>query len=167
MVTELNGQKVADSTSLQIAISDMMPGTPIKLGIMRDGKPMTLDVTVGQFHSTGEEAGNGAQGANQKARIGISVGNLDDNARSQFNIPDQVHGVVVEEVKPGSPADDAGLQPGDVIEELDRHTVSSASEFAAAVHNAPAGKAILLLLWSHGNASFVTIQPDESVGQSQ
>ncbi|MGA9426368.1 MAG: PDZ domain-containing protein, partial [Terracidiphilus sp.] len=167
VIAELNGQKVADSTGLQIAISDMMPGTPVKLGIVRDGKPMTLDVTVGQYHADSEEASNSAEGANQKERLGVAVANLDDNARQQFNIPEQVHGVVVQQVKPGSPADDAGIQPGDVIEEMDRHPVTSAGEFAAAVRNAPAGNEVLLLLWSHGNASFVTIQPEQSLGQVQ
>ncbi len=167
VITELNDQKVADSTSLQIAISDMMPGTPVKLGIMRDGKPITLDVTVGQYHANGEEASNANEGANQKERIGVAVANLDDNARQQFNVPAQINGVVVQQVKPGSPADDAGIQPGGVIEEMDRHPVTSASEFAGAVRNAPAGKDVLLLVWSHGNASFVTIQPEQSLGQVQ
>jgi serine protease Do len=168
VITELNGQKVADSTSLQISISDMTPGTPIKLGIMRNGKPLTLDVTVGQYHANGEEAASENEGgANQKARIGISVANLDDNARQQFNVPAQIQGVVVEEVKPGSPADDAGIQPGDVIEEMDRHPVTSAGQFAAEVRNAPANKDILLLVWSHGNASYLTIHPEEGEGQSQ
>lgn len=167
VITQLNGQKVTDSSSLQIAISDMTPGTPIKLGIMRNGKPMTLDVTVGQYHGNGEEASNEAGGANQKARIGISVANLDDNARQQFNVPAQVQGVVVGDVKPGSPADDAGIQPGDVIEEMNRHPVTSASQFAAEVRNAPANKDILLLVWSHGNASYLTIPPEEGAGQNQ
>ena len=47
VIIEVNGQKVENSGSLQIAISEMTPGTPVKLGIVRDGKPMTLDLTVG------------------------------------------------------------------------------------------------------------------------
>ena len=167
VITQLNGQKVSDSSSLQIEISEMMPGTAVKLGVIRSGKPMTLDATVGQYHATGEQAGNEGQGANQKGRIGIAVANLDDNARQQFNVPDGVNGVVVQDVKSGSPADDAGIQPGDVIEEMDRHSVTSASEFAAAVRNAPAGKDLLLLVWTHGNSTYITVHPDESMGQVQ
>jgi len=167
VITEVNGQKVNDSSSLQIAISNMTPGTPVKLGIMRDGKPMTLDLTVGQYNASGQEASNEGEGPGQKGRIGISVADLDDNARQQFNVPEHIHGVVIQEVKPGSPAEDAGIQPGDVIEELNRHQVSSASQFAGEIKNAAANKDILLLVWSHGSASYLTIHPDESVGQGQ
>jgi serine protease Do len=69
-------------------------------------------------------------------------------------------------VKPGSPADDAGLQPGDVIQEVDRKPASSASQFATEVHSAPAEKDLLLLVWSHGNASYRTLHPDQSLAQS-
>jgi serine protease Do len=167
VITDVNGQKVIDNSSLQIAITEMTPGTAVKLGIVRDGKPMTLDLTVGQYNASGEQASNDNGNGSQKGRIGLSVGNLDDNARQQFNVPDQVRGVVVEQVKPGSPADDAGIQPGDVIEEMDRRPVASASQFAGEAGNTPADKNILLLVWSHGNASYVTIRPDESVGQVQ
>jgi serine protease Do len=70
-------------------------------------------------------------------------------------------------VKPGSPADDAGLQPGDVIEEMNRKPITSGSEFASAVQAAPADKDILLLVWSHGNASYRTLHPAQSLQQNQ
>ncbi|HWE87746.1 MAG TPA: Do family serine endopeptidase [Terracidiphilus sp.] len=167
VITAVNGQKVTDNSGLQIAITEMTPGTAVKLGVVRDGKPTTLDLTVGQYNASGEQASNENGNGGQKGRIGVAVGNLDDNARQQFNVPDQVRGAVVQQVKPGSPADDAGVQPGDVIEEIDRKGVASASQFADAVRNTPADKDILLLVWSHGNASYVTIHPDESVGQVQ
>jgi serine protease Do len=70
-----------------------------------------------------------------------------------------VKGVVVQTVRPASPADDAGLQPGDVIMEVDRKPATSASEFADAVHQDTNGKDLLLLVWSKGNASYRTIHP--------
>ena len=63
-------------------------------------------------------------------KIGLAVGDLTPEARQQFNVPDQVHGVVVQNVRPGSPADEAGIQPGDVILEIDRKPADSASQFA-------------------------------------
>lgn len=167
VITELNGRKVTDPSSLQIQISEMTPGTQVTLGVMRDGKPITVDLTVGQYNAKGEQASNDSGSGSQKGRIGVAVGPLDDGTRQQLNVPDQVRGVVVQQVKPGSPADDAGIQPGDVIEEMNRKPVASASQFASDVHAAPADKDILLLVWSHGNASYVTIHPDESVGQVQ
>ncbi|HEX8810446.1 MAG TPA: Do family serine endopeptidase [Terracidiphilus sp.] len=159
VVKEVNGQKVADGSALQMAVSEMQPGTPLTLGIVRDGRSMTLNLTVGSFKGNSEEAAN--DGASQnKGRIGIALGDLNDEARQQFQIPARVKGAVIGEVRPGSPAEDAGLQPGDVIQEVNRTPVASASEAVSQIHAAPEGKDVLLLVWSHGNASYRTVHPD-------
>ena len=160
VVTEVNGQKVTGASELQVAVSEMSPGAALKLGIIRDGKPMTLDLTVGQYHGKNEQASNAGEHGNNKGKIGVAVADLNGQARQQFNIPENVHGVVVQQVRPGSPADDAGLQPGDVIMQVDRKPAESASQFADTVHSAPAGEDVLLLVWSHGNASYRTVHPD-------
>ena len=160
VITELNGQKVADASGLQIAVSEMTPGTSVRLGVMRDGKPMTLDLTVGQYHAKSEVAGNETDHGSNKGKIGVAVADLNGQTRQQFNVPDNVHGVVVQQVRPGSPAEDAGLQPGDVIMEVNRKPAQSAGDFADAVHNAAAGQDVLLLVWSHGNASYRTVHPE-------
>ncbi len=160
VIIEVNGHTVEDSGSLQIAISEMTPGTPVKLGIVRDGKPMTLDLTVGSYHGRNEVAGNEGEHGGNKGKIGVAVADLNGPARQQFNVPDNVRGVVVQQVRPGSPADDAGLQPGDVIMEVDRKPAQTPSEFADQVHNTPSGQDLLLLVWSHGNASYRTVHPD-------
>jgi serine protease Do len=160
VVTEVNGEKVTGASSLQVAVSEMTPGTALKLGIVRDGKPVTLDLTVGQYHGRSEQAGNEGEHGSNKGKIGVAVADLNGQTRQQFNVPDSVHGVVVQQVRPGSPADEAGLQPGDVIMQVDRKPAESASQFADAVHNTPAGDDVLLLVWSHGNASYRTLHPD-------
>ncbi len=58
VVTEVNGQKVVNASGLQVAVSEMSPGTALKLGVIRDGKPMTVNLTVGQYHAKTEEASN-------------------------------------------------------------------------------------------------------------
>jgi serine protease Do len=160
VVTEVNGQKIVNGSALQMTVSQMTPGTPIKLGIMRDGKPMTLDLTVGQYQGKTEVAGNEGDHGSNKGKIGLAVADLNGQARQQFNVPENVHGVVVQQVRPGSPADDAGLQPGDVVMEVNRKPAQSASEFANAVHNTPTGQDVLLLVWSHGNASYRTVHAE-------
>jgi serine protease Do len=159
VIRELNGQKIVNGSALQVAVTEMRPGTKIAMGVMRNGKPMTLNLTVGQYHPNGETAENGDNNGPQSGRIGVAVSNLTPSSRDQYNIPDQVHGVVVDQVRQGSPADDAGLQPGDVIQEINRKPVTSADQFANAVH-ANGNSDILLLVWSHGNSSYRTIHHD-------
>ncbi|MGB6690618.1 MAG: Do family serine endopeptidase [Terracidiphilus sp.] len=161
VVTELNGQKIVNASALQVAVSEMSPGTKVALGIVRDGKPTTVNLTVGQYHANNEEAEN-ENGGEQKGKLGISVGDLTPDARQQNNIPDQVHGVVVNNVRPASPADDAGIQPGDVIMEIDRKPVTSASQFVDQVHEDANSSDVLLLVWSKGSSVFVTVHPDQA-----
>ena len=160
VISQLNGEKIVDGSALQVAVSEMAPGTKITLGVIREGKPVTLSLTVGQFHGNTEVASNDGQDGPQSGKLGLAVSDLTPDARQQVNAPDQVHGVVVESVRPASPADEAGIQPGDVIVEVNRKPAQSASQFASEVHQNREGKDILLLVWSKGNASYRTIHPD-------
>jgi serine protease Do len=164
VITRVNDIDVNNGSTLQVAVSEMSPGTKITLGVLRNGKPVTLNLTVGQFHANAEVAGNDSSGDSDGAKtgkLGLAVSNLTADARQQINAPDQLHGVVVETVRPASPADEAGIQPGDVILEVNRKPAESASEFASVVHQSQQGKDLLLLVWSKGNASYRTIHTDQ------
>jgi serine protease Do len=161
VITQLNGQKIVNGSALQVAVSEMTPGTKISLGVIRDGKPQTLNLTVGQFHGNTEVASNDNEDGPKSGKLGLSVSDLNADTRQQINAPEQLHGVVVQSVRPASPADDAGIQPGDVIVEVNRKPAHSASEFANEVHQNTNGKDILLLVWSKGNSSYRTIHSDQ------
>ncbi len=165
VIDSLNGKKIPNGSALQVAVSEMEPGASISLGIIRDGQPQTVDVKVGEFHNSSQVASNdGDNGSSGKTgKLGLAVDNLNNDARQQLQIPSQVNGAVVENVRPGSPADDAGLAPGDVIVEVDRKPVSDAQQFVNDVH-ANSGKDLLLLVWSHGNATYRVLHPDNNSG---
>jgi serine protease Do len=157
VIDQLNGHKVIDGSALQVAVSEDQPGQTIELGILRDGQPKTLTVKVGEYQKPGAEvAANDASGASQQntGKLGLAVDDLSQDARQQLSVPADVHGAAVANVRPGSPAEDAGLQPGDVVVEVNRKPVTSAEQFANAVHASPAGKDLLLLVWSRGNDSY-------------
>jgi len=161
VINELNGRKIVDGSSLQVAVSEDQPGQTIQLGIIRNGTPMQVSVNVGEYHKPGTEvADNGsASGQDNTGKLGLAVDDLNQDARQQLQIPANVNGAAIANVRPGSPADDAGLQPGDVVVEVNRKPVTSAEQFATAVHANPAGKDILLLVWSKGNDSFRVLHP--------
>jgi serine protease Do len=165
VIQSLNGKNIPNGSALQVAVSTMTPGTSIELGIVRDGKPQTVNVKVGEFHGGQQVASNDESGATpgKTGKLGLAVQDLNDDARQQMQIPSRVKGAVVANVRPGSPADDAGLAPGDVILEVDRQPVSSADQFVNDVHS-HSGKDVLLLVWSHGNATYRVLHPDENSG---
>ena len=161
VIDQLDGHKVLDSSSLQIAVSQDNPGQKIQLG---NGQPMTLSATVGEYNKPATEvAENGSgQGGGNTGKLGLSVDDLTPDARQQLNVPADVHGAAIADVRAGSPAEDAGLQPGDVVVEVNRKPVTSAEQFASAVQATPEGKALLLLVWAKGGESFIVVQPQSS-----
>ena len=162
VLRELNGNKIDNGGALQVAVSEMTPGTTIDLGILRDGKPETIHVTVGEYHNEKSEEASNSSSNEQHAKLGMAVANLSPDVRQQYNVPERVQGAVVQSVRPGSPADDAGLAPGDVIMSLDRHPVTDADNFASQIRSVPAGKDVLLLVWSNGGASYRVVHPDQN-----
>jgi serine protease Do len=164
VIEQLNGEKLENGSALQMAIADVTPGTKVQLGILRNGHPQTVDLTVGEYHANSQVAGNenGADGATgNSGKLGLAMADLTPDVRQQLNIPDGVKGAAIANVRPGSPADDAGLQPGDVIVQVNRHDVDSANQAVATVHSTPAGQDLLLLVWSRGGEGYRVIHPDQ------
>jgi serine protease Do len=154
VLREIDGQKIANGSALQVIVSQTAPGTTINLGILRSGKPETLKVKVGEYQAKSGQAENEEGGEKPHGRLGLTIAPLDEEDRAQLKLPAGSKGVAVESVRGGSPAEDAGLAEGDVILEINRHTVNSPEEFAREVKAAAQAKNVLLLVWSHGGASY-------------
>jgi len=158
----LNGKKIVDGRALQVAVSETAPGTAIDLGILRDGKPESVKVTVGEFHQEAPEEASNTGAGEQRGRLGLTVADLSPDVRQQLHVPEQVHGAAIEDVRPGSAADDAGLTAGDVILEVNRHPVTDAENFVSQIHATPKDKDVLLLVWSNGGASYRVVHPEDA-----
>jgi len=146
-------------------VGQQNPGTTIHLQVMRDGKTLTTPVTLeamGSRDKSGNETSDAGQG---KPRWGIGLGDITPDVRQQLQAPDNLRGAVVERVQPGSPADNAGLQQGDVILEVDRKPVQNAAEVQKALGSVPQGQDAMVLVWSNGGNTFRVLHPTEA-GQS-
>jgi serine protease Do len=157
VITGMNGQNVTTAGELQMKVQQQQPGNTIKLAVMRDGKEMTVPVTVEKMGGKG--ATESASAENGKPRWGIGIGDLDPNTRQQIQAPNQVQGAVVEKVAPGSPADDAGLQPGDIIESVNRKATPTASAVKDALGSVSNGDSVMLRVWSNGGSTFRVLHP--------
>ena len=165
VIDQLNGQKMPNGSALQMAIADVSPGTKVQLGILRSGHPQTIDLTVGEYHGNSQVADNDNKDADGTAghegKLGLAMSDITPDVRQQLNLPDNVKGVAIRSVRPGSPAEDAGLQPGDVVVQVNRQDVDSASQAVASVRSIPAGQDVLLLVWSNGGESYRVLHPDQ------
>jgi serine protease Do len=159
VITEINGHKINDAGELQVTVSQQQPGTTIHLSVLRDGKNIGVPVTLEELGS--HAADNGNSEGQGKMRWGLALGDLTPEMRDQMQASHDLHGAVIEQVQPGTPADNAGLQQGDVILEVNRHKVQSASEVKEALLNIPKGQDALLLVWSNGGNSFRVLHAPE------
>ena len=162
VITRINGEKVVTASDLQLAVSTHAPGDSMNLTVLRDGKSQTMDVKLDEFHADKEVAdASGGGDESGRGRLGVAVANLTPDLRQQLQLPERVKGVAVEEVRPGSAADDAGIQQGDIILEVNRHKVQSASDVQQALANVKKGDDALLLVFSGGGNSFRVLHSPE------
>jgi serine protease Do len=161
VITEIDGQKVSDAGELQVLVGQKQPGSKIMLKVLRDGKSMTITVTLEELGKRTEEGSDESGRGEGKMHWGIGLGDLTPELRDQIQAPNGIHGAVIEEVKPGSSADNAGLQQGDIILEVNRHKVQSASDVQQALANVKKGEDALLLVFSNGGNSFRVLHSPE------
>jgi len=158
IVTELNGKAVSDAGDLQAQVGEQQPGTTLHLQVLRDGKPTEIAVTLGSMNKSDQE-NESSNAAHGKPRWGIGLGDLTPDVRQQLHAGNDLHGAVIEQVTPGSPADNAGLQQGDVITEVNRQPVQSAADVQKALSSIPKDGDALVLVWSNGGSSFRVLHP--------
>jgi serine protease Do len=154
VITELDGQKVADASELQIQVGQKQPGTSIKLDVLRDGKNVSVPITLEEMGSRDHDGKEVGSNGHDKPRWGLGLTDMTSELREQLQASGDVHGAVVEQVQPGSAADNAGLQRGDVIVEVNRHPVQNADDVRKALSAVPKGQDALVLVWSSGGSTF-------------
>jgi serine protease Do len=163
VIRKLNGQTVEGSEQLTAMVTNVNPGTEVKLDILRDGQPMTIRLVLGERPANlGVTAGIG-KAPSEGALRGITVQNLTPDLRDQLGLPPNVRGVVISNLDPDSPAAQAGIQPGDVIESINRHPVNSVVDFNRWA--AEAKGQTLLRINRQGNGIFVVISPGDTEGE--
>src|SRR5580692_7735326 len=124
VVVKLNGQAVSESNDLRNTISQMAPGTQVKLDIWRDGKVQPYTVTLGELPNDKTSAEGSDEGSSGEIQ-GIEVQAVTPEILQQLNLPAGTHGVVVTAVDPSSAAAAAGLDHGFIIEEVNHKPVRS------------------------------------------
>jgi serine protease Do len=140
-------------------VGAMAPGTSVHLKVLRNGETRDVTLTLGEAPS-GKGQGSNAEGPAENSPMnGVQVDELTNDIRQELGLNPDVKGVVVTDVPDGSPASDAGLQRGDVIEQVNRHPVNSVAEYQRLIGEAGA-QAVVLLINRGGNTTFVVVQPE-------
>ena len=161
VITAFNGTPVIDNNTLRNAVARTQPGNVATLTVSRDNREQQLRVTLGELPAassrSGREEGEGA--AHEDAGgLGLTVQPLSPALAQRFNLKGAGAGLVITDVAQAGAGAEAGLQPGDVIEEVNRQPVRTVAELQAALKIGGARPA-LLLVNRGGDSIFLPVRP--------
>jgi serine protease Do len=163
VITALNGTAIDDANSFRNQVASTQPGTEVNLTLQRGGREQQLRATLGEFSAEKEGTDNQDSSSRNTNRgdtgkLGISVEPLTPDLASRLGVRSGTQGVVVTAVDEGGPAADAGIQRGDVIEQVNQQPVRLAEDLRAALQRSGTRPA-LLLVNRRGTTIFVTVTP--------
>jgi serine protease Do len=152
VIVEFDGQAVRDAGSFRSRVSTTQAGKTVKMGIIRDGQRVDVDVTVGEKASTMVAKAEREEAEQGTGKLGFVLKNLTDDVASQLGYESD-KGVLVAQVAPGSPAAQAMIEPGQLITEVNHHEVHNTGEFAEALKESKDGKTLLRIKDSESKLS--------------
>jgi len=161
VIVSLDGQALKDTRELIDRVSAQPPGARIKLGVIRNGERKTFTVELTERPSgeseTAEEPGTEATPI---GKLGMTLEEIDDRMRRRLDLPDDVKGLLVTEVEPLSPADEANLQPGLVVTRANGQAVSNLRELGRVVGGLESGELVRLYVFNPrvGRSGFFILQ---------
>ena len=154
LIIELNGKPVPKSHELPSLIADTPPGQKLTLKTIHEKKEQTLTVKIGELSDDNDAS---QQLEAKDPEIGLRVQRITPEAARRLGLS-STKGVMVVEVQPGSPADQVGLEPADVIREVNQRPVNDVKDFERVVRQGRRGDRILLLVQRGDNAVFFALK---------
>ena len=154
-ITTVDGKKVGKGTELVAEIASRKPGAKVELGFLRNGKPQQTTVTIADraklFAARLNEDDNGNDESTPKqSKFGVTVRKLTPEMADRLDMS-AGKGVIVQDVKPGSFAEDINLGRGDVILEVNKQPVNSEEDFAKVESSMKSGQDVVFLVRPRGS----------------
>jgi serine protease Do len=153
IIVSFNGKEIKNSTDLPWIVAETPIGKTVDIRVIRNGKEKDLKIKVEKMSEKKVE--EQAQAASV-SKLGIEVANITPGLQSEFGIK-QKSGVVVITVTPDSPADEAGIQAGDVIESVNHEATKTVYEYNKALEKTEKGKPVLFLIKRGGQTFYLSI----------
>lgn len=159
IVIELNGSKVESANELRNMVASTAPGTDANLVVFRGGEQINLTVKIEQLNTEKVALATGRTEQNEEVSdLGVTVETLTPQLASQLGADDNLSGIVVTQVEPGSLANRIGLQQGDIIVALGEESMDNVTKFKEATRDLNLEEGVRLQIVRGGIKRFVFIK---------
>jgi serine protease Do len=160
VITVINGVQIEDGNSLRNIVASAGPGAEVTMTILRDGREQQLRATLTELANQTTSRPTGGQGGNlsDEERLGFAATPMTPDLAARLGLGGGARGLVITDVDPAGAAAEAGLQPGDVIEQVNRQAVRSVEDLKSALSRA-GSQPLLMLVNRRGSTVFVTLRP--------
>lgn len=155
IIVKFNGINIEDDKHLLNVVAMSKPGNNVKVVVIRDGKEKSLYAKL--VERDGEEGPVEEEGAETSKDIGATVTNLNDELAGRYGYEDD-KGVFVTNIEPGTPADESGLRPGDLILEVGREKTPNIKAFNRQINKAKKGSSLLFYIKRKDQAFFTAVK---------
>ena len=156
VIISFNGKKIKEMDTLPKMVGSTEIGKKVKINIIRDGKVIEKDIVVGELKEEGTQVSKKAE---VEKDFGVVVQDITPEIAKHMNLKDR-KGVIVTDVQPGSPAQDADIRSGDVIREIGRKPIRNVADFKAAMKKGSIKEGIVVLV-KRENTTFYTVLREE------
>lgn len=154
VIVEYDGKPMKNASELRLAVARTDPGTRVDMVVMRDGRRKTVDVKLAERE---EDSVEQVENTAHEDDLGLSVDAITPDLARRLEVQD-TEGLVVTAVAPASPAEEAGIQVGDIVRQVNRRDVATPRAYMDAIQNTPQGKPVLFLMERGGNTFFVALR---------
>ena len=162
VILSFDGREIDEMRDLPRVVAESPVGKAVDVEVVRKGERETVQVTLGRLED-GEAAIDRSDDPGELPLLGLSLEELDDGLREEYEIGEDVEGVVVTNVEQGSNAGAKDVKPGDVIVEINQEAVATpkaAAERVAELKEDGRKNALLMLASKTGELRFVTVRID-------
>jgi serine protease Do len=164
IITAINGEKVEDGNVLRNKVAGTLPGTDIKLTVIRDAQEQEFVAKLDEFNTEDakkenqQDENNPASPSKPSGKLGLDLKPLTPDEARKLQLPGGSSGLLVTDVDPDGSAAAEGIERGDVILEVNRQSVETLDEMQTALEKS-GDRPILLVVSRRGQVTYLTVKP--------